>query len=99
MKKGGLVHVSQDKKSLTSSLLPKRGGVGRLKIYVFSHGRYPFTDNFREVEDKVELVALPAAIYDAYQKVLPKRREKLFEEEKEQVETEIPADLFEGQGV
>ena len=82
----------------------------RLKIYVFSPGRYPFTDNFREVEDKVELVALPAAIYDAYQKVLPKRKEKLFEEEKEQVETKIPADLFfaersdleverEGQGV
>ena len=70
-----------------------------LKIYVFSPGRYPFTDNFREVEDKVELVALPAAIYDAYQKVLPKRKEKLFEEEKEQVETKIPADLFEGQGV
>ena len=73
-------------------------GKMRLKIYVFSPGRYPFTDNFREVEDKVELVALPAAIYDAYQKVLPKRREKLFEEEKEQVETKIPADLFEGLG-
>ena len=42
-------------------------------------------NNFREVEDKVELVALLAAIYDAYQKVLPKRKEKLFEEEKEQV--------------
>ena len=42
-------------------------------------------NNFREVEDKVELVALPADIYDAYQKVLPKRKEKLFEEEKEQV--------------
>ncbi len=70
----------------------------RLKIYVFSPGRYPFTDNFREVEDKVELVALPAAIYDAYQKVLPKRKETLFEEEKEPVETKIPADLFEGQG-
>ena len=69
-------------------------GKMRLKIYVFSPGRYPFTDNFREVEDKVELVALPAAIYDAYQKVLPKRKEKLFEEEKEQVETKIPADLF-----
>ena len=50
-------------------------GGKRLKIYVFSPGRYPFTDNFREVEDKVELVALPAAIYDAYQKVLPKRKE------------------------
>ena len=52
-------------------------GKMRLKIYVFSPGRYAFNDNFREVEDKVELVALPAAIYDAYQKVLPKRREKL----------------------
>jgi hypothetical protein len=30
--------------------------------------------------------------------VLPKRREKLFEEEKEQVETKIPVDLFEEQG-
>lgn len=74
-------------------------GKMRLKIYVFSPGRYPFTDNFREVEDKVELVALPAAIYDVYQKVLPKRKEKLFEEEQEQAETKIPADLFEGQGV
>ena len=74
-------------------------GKMRLKIYVFSPGRYPFTDNFREVEDKVELVALPAAIYDAYQKVLPKRKEKLFEEEKKQVGTKIPTDLFEGQGV
>ena len=63
---------------------------GKLKVYVFSPGRYPFTDNFREVEDKVELVALPAAIYDAYQKVLPKRREKLFAEEKNQEETTIP---------
>ncbi|MBR2249003.1 MAG: site-specific DNA-methyltransferase [Prevotella sp.] len=63
---------------------------GKLKVYVFSPGRYPFTDNFREVEDKVELVALPAAIYDAYQKVLPKRREKLFAEEEKRKETTIP---------
>lgn len=73
-------------------------GKMRLKIYVFSPGRYAFNDNFREVEDKVELVALPAAIYDAYQKVLPKRREKLLAEEKEE-ETKIPTDLFEGEGV
>lgn len=72
-------------------------GNKRLKIYVFSPGRYAFTDDFREVEDKVELIALPAAIYDAYQKVLPKRREKLFEEEK--AVTKIPADLFEEQGI
>ena len=91
--------------SLTPDPSPKERGVRRLKIYVFSPGRYAFNDNFREVEDKVELVALPAAIYDAYQKVLPKRREKLLElETKEedgehQSSTKIPTDLFEGQGV
>lgn len=69
----------------------------RLKIYVFSPGRYPFTDNFLEVEDKVELVALPAAIYDAYQKVLPKRKEKLLDEWEKKDETTIPTDLFAGQ--
>ena len=68
-------------------------GKMRLKIYVFSPGRYAFNDNFREVEDKVELVALPAAIYDAYQKVLPKRKEKLFEEEKDKGII-IQSDLF-----
>lgn len=68
-------------------------GKMRLKIYVFSPGRYAFTDNFHEVEDKVELIALPAAIYDAYQKVLPKRREKLFDEENNQ-DNVIPSDLF-----
>ena len=73
-------------------------GKMRLKIYVFSPGRYAFNDNFREVEDKVELIALPAAIYDAYQKVLPKRREKLLELENKE-EIKIPTDLFDGQGV
>lgn len=48
-------------------------GNGRLKIYIFSPARYAFNDNFYEVKDKVQLIALPAAIYDAYEKVLPKR--------------------------
>ena len=34
---------------------------------------------FQDVAEKVTLVALPAAIYDAYKKVLPKRKEKLLE--------------------
>ena len=60
------------------------------------------------MEDKVELVALPAAIYDAYQKVLPKRREKLLEDLEKKTDedgehqssgehrssTKIPTDLF-----
>ena len=67
-----------------------------LKIYVFSPSRDPFTDSFFDVMDKVQLVALPAAIYDAYQKVLPKRKEKLFDEE-EKEKNVIPTDLFAGQ--
>lgn len=67
-------------------------GGKKLKIYIFSPGHYAFNDNFFEVEDKVELVALPAAIYDAYKQVLPKQRDRLLEEE-----TKIPTDLFDGQ--
>jgi adenine-specific DNA-methyltransferase len=42
-----------------------------IRVYVFSNSRYAFEDDFAEILDKVELCALPAAIYDAYQKVLP----------------------------
>jgi adenine-specific DNA-methyltransferase len=62
----------------------------KLKVYIFSPGRYAFDDTFIDVQDKIELVALPAAIYDAYKHVLPKRREKLFEEP----QSSIPTDLF-----
>ena len=65
----------------------------RLKIYLFSPGRYAFDDNFYEVRDKVQLVALPAAIYDAYMKVLPKKKDELLVEElKEEVKQQ--QDLF-----
>ena len=56
---------------------------GKLKIYIFTPGRYAFNDDFFEVQDKVQLVALPAAIYDAYVKVLPKRKEKYLTPEAE----------------
>ena len=73
-------------------------GKEKLKIYIFSPARYAFDDNFAEVSEKVTLVALPAAIYDAYEKVLPKRKEKLFELEVEkETVTEITQDLFNGQ--
>ena len=55
----------------------------KIKVYVFSPGRYAFDDEFYEVQDKVQLVALPAAIYDAYQRVLPKQKERLLDEAEE----------------
>ena len=47
---------------------------GKIKVYTFADGRYAYDDDFMEVADKVELCALPAAIYDAYKHVLPKRK-------------------------
>lgn len=53
----------------------------KIKVYVFSHGSYAYDDEFAEVEGRVALCALPQAIYDAYQKVLPKRKPKFLEQE------------------
>ena len=46
-----------------------------IKVYVFSPGAYAWDDDFAEVLDRVELCALPEAIYQAYKNVLPKKRE------------------------
>ncbi|MCR4813090.1 MAG: site-specific DNA-methyltransferase [Bacteroidales bacterium] len=50
------------------------GRNGKIKVYVFSPGAYAWDDDFAEVIDKVELCALPEAIYQAYKSVLPKKR-------------------------
>lgn len=55
-------------------------GKEKIKVYVFSAGSYAYDDEFEEVAGKVELCALPDAIYQAYQKVLPKRRPKFLPE-------------------
>ena len=49
-------------------------GKEKIKVYVFSNNRYAYADNFEPVAGKVEVCALPAAIYDAYQKVLKPRK-------------------------
>jgi adenine-specific DNA-methyltransferase len=46
----------------------------QIKVYVFSMGSDPYTEDFAEVLDKVTLCALPDAIYKAYQNVLPKKK-------------------------
>ena len=53
----------------------------KINVYVFSHGSYAFNDEFAKVSDRVNLCALPQAIYDAYQKVLPKRKPKFLVDE------------------
>lgn len=66
---------------------------GKIKVYVFSYGSDPYETDFAEVSDHVTLCALPDAIYNAYKKVLPKRKPKfsvdeLVEEIIEEEETE-----------
>ena len=51
-----------------------------MKVYVFSPSDEPASDLFESVEDKVELTALPAAIYNTYKRILPKKREEVINE-------------------
>ena len=78
-----IVYREEVVNELVEAIKPLELGTSILKIYIFSPGRYAFDDNFYEVQDKVQLVALPAAIYDAYQRVLPKQKERLLDEAEE----------------
>ncbi|MEZ3550625.1 MAG: site-specific DNA-methyltransferase, partial [Muribaculaceae bacterium] len=46
-------------------------------VYVFSPGNDAWNSEFESVSDKVRLTALPAAIYNAYKRVLPKPKNTL----------------------
>lgn len=60
-----------------------------LKVYIFADGAYPYTEDFRDVLDKISLVALPYAFNQALKHVLPSADDinidtaELSEEEKE----------------
>lgn len=47
-----------------------------IKVYVFSPSEDPWEADFEDVVDKVELCALPQAIYNAYKRVLPKPNDR-----------------------
>lgn len=47
-----------------------------IKIYVFSDGVYPYTEDFSSVLRKVELVAMPSAIFQALKNILPSPQDK-----------------------
>ncbi len=65
----------------------------KIMIYLFSPSSYAFDDEFIEVVDKVKLCALPAAIYDAYKKVLPKRKPKFLPEALAEVDGQAHSSL------
>lgn len=56
----------------------------KIKVYVFSPSEDPWESSFEPVSDKVELCALPQAIYNTYKRILPKRRQKPIEPSEEE---------------
>ncbi len=64
--------------------------------YVFSPANDPWRLEFESVSEKVELTALPAAIYNAYKRVLPKPKDLLLAPppESQPSKKEIPDNLF-----
>lgn len=68
-----------------------------IKIYVFSPSEDPWEGSFDDVSDKVELCALPQAIYNTYRRILPKKKDAVvMPEEDALATTEEDKDLFDG---
>ncbi len=84
--KGRYLMVIYDEETI-ETLLPLISAIDthhKIKIYIFAPGQYPFTEEFEDVLDKVELCALPDAIYKAYSNVLPKKKAKSVENSDEE---------------
>jgi adenine-specific DNA-methyltransferase len=75
-----------------------------IKVYVFSPSEDPWEEDFEFVSDKVELCALPAAIYNTYKRILPKKKDERVDIDVNAKEPEQPKgestlfDLFEEGG-
>ncbi len=67
----------EDSIEIIKQLNTEKTNNNRIKVYVFSNGQYPYTEDFEEVAHFVELCALPDAIYKAYQNVLPKTKREI----------------------
>ena len=61
-------------------------------VYVFSPGADPYTDDFEDVAERVKLCALPSAIYEAYKRVLPKRKPKFLDEALREMKAQAEAE-------
>lgn len=61
-------------------------------VYVFSPGADPYTDDFEDIAERVKLCALPSAIYEAYKRVLPKRKPKFLDEALQEMKAQTEAE-------
>jgi adenine-specific DNA-methyltransferase len=80
--------IEQVVKVIQQTVKKSKGVKLHFKIYVFSNGQYPYTEEFEEVLPHVTLCALPDAIYKAYQNVLPKKHRAAIPQIEEEAITE-----------
>lgn len=59
-------------------LIQKTDYESKMLVYVFSPSEDPWEGEFEEVQDRVQLCALPQAIYNAYRRILPKKKDEFF---------------------
>lgn len=68
-----------------------------IKVYVFSPSEDPWEGSFDDVSDKVELCALPQAIYNTYRRILPKKKDAIvMPEDDAQANPDEDKELFDG---
>ena len=67
-----------------------------IKVYVFSPSEDPWEAEFEDVADKVQLCALPQAIYNTYKRILPKPKDRNIaaEEQPTDPKQDSPGGLF-----
>lgn len=76
-KKRMMIIYKEEAVPLLVDLIQKTDYEGMMRVYVFSPSEDPWECEFEEVQDKVQLCALPQAIYNAYRRILPKKKDDL----------------------
>ena len=76
-KKRMMIIYKEEAVPLLVDLIQKTDYEGMMRVYVFSPSEDPWEGEFEEVQDKVQLCALPQAIYNAYRRRLPKKKDEL----------------------
>lgn len=76
-KKRMMIIYKEEAVPLLVDLIQKTDYEGMMRVYVFSPSEDPWEGEFEDVQDKVQLCALPQAIYNAYRRILPKKKDEL----------------------
>lgn len=87
-KKRMMIIYKEEAVQQLADLIRKTDYEGKMRLYVFSPSEDPWEGDFEEVQDKVELCALPQAIYNAYRRILPKKKDKLIASDDTKTDTQ-----------